>query len=145
MIDAWLALNFVLCLASIVPLLWSQQESLRSPGTDQDDQFLAMGLLDLTKRPYLADPGGNRDSTEAIHRAVNDARDNGLVCFLPLGTYLISDTISCEQENYRLDTPRFVDGRMAYYWHKNHKIVILGSTSDGKRPVLKLSNRREGV
>ena len=137
-------LNLVFCLASIVPLLWSPQENRRPSGMDKDDKLLAVGLLDVTRKPYLADPQGQRDSTEAIRRAVNDARDKGLVCFFPLGTYLISDTISCEQENYKLDTPRFVDGRMAYYWHKNHKIVMLGSTKGGRRTVLKLSKDAKG-
>ena len=138
------ALIIVFCLASIVPLLWFPQENRRPSSMDKDDQLLAIGLLDVTRKPYLADPQGKRDSTEAIRRAVNDARDKGLVCFFPLGTYLISDTISCEQENYKLDTPRFVDGRMAYYWHRNHKIVMLGSTKGGKRPVLKLSKDAKG-
>jgi len=67
-----------------------------------------------------------------------------LVCFFPLGTYLISDTISCEQENYRLETPRQVDGQIANYWHKNQKIILLGSTRGGKRPVLKLAGDARG-
>lgn len=137
------ALSFVLCLVSFLPLLMPPQQS-RPASADKGDELLSMGLLDVTKGPYFADPEGERDSTEAIRRAVNDARDKGLVCFFPLGSYLISDTISCEQENYRLDTPRFVDGHTAYYWHKNHKIIMLGSTRGGKRPVLKLSRNAKG-
>jgi hypothetical protein len=137
-------LNLVLCLIVCLPLLSTPQDTLAPAGGDKDDELLANGLLDVTRGPYFADPNGERDSTEAIRKAVNDARDNGLVCFFPLGTYLISDTISCEQENYKLDTPRFVDGHMAYYWHKNHKIILLGSTREGKRPVLKLSRDAKG-
>ena len=73
---------------------------------DRSDRLFQLGLLDVTKAPYLADPTGTADSTEAIQRAVNDARDHGLVCFFPEGTYLISDTISCEQQVRKLDRPR---------------------------------------
>ena len=64
-------------------------------GADPRDPLLNLGCLDVTKTPYLADPTGTADSTEAIQRAVNEARDHRLVCFFPEGTYLISDTISC--------------------------------------------------
>ena len=62
----------------------------------------------------------------------------------PAGTYLISDTISCEQENYKLDSPRQVDGQTANYWHKDHKIVLFGSTKGEKRTVLRLSEDAKG-
>jgi hypothetical protein len=113
-------------------------------GTDPNNKLLGIGLLDVTKRPYLADPTGEKDSTEAIQKAINDARDHKLVCFFPQGTYLISDTLSCEQENYKLESPRPVDGQIANYWHKNHRIVLLGSTKNGKRPVIKLSRDAKG-
>jgi hypothetical protein len=114
------------------------------PGVDPSDELLSIGLLDVTKVPYSADPTGKSDSTEAIQRAVNDARDHGLVSFFPVGAYLISDTLSCEQENYPLENPRFVDGRTANYWHKNHRVIMMGSTQGGKRPVLKLSQAAKG-
>jgi hypothetical protein len=91
----------------------------------------------------LADPTGDVDSTAAIQRAVNDARDQGLVCFFPEGTYLISDTLSCEQQVKKLDRPRQTDGRTQHYWDEPHKIVMFGSTK-GKRPVLKLSKDAKG-
>jgi hypothetical protein len=138
------ALNLMLCLMIFALLLSFAQGSRFPTRVDQNDKLLAIGLLDVTKKPYSADPEGMTDSTEAIRKAVNDARDNGLVCFFPMGTYLISDTISCEQENYKLDTPRFVDGRMANYWHKNHRIIMVGSTKGGERPVLKLSRNAKG-
>lgn len=114
------------------------------PGVEASDSLLKSGLLDVTKKPYLADPKGTADATEAIRAAINDARDFGLVCFFPAGTYLISDTLSCEQQNYKLEKPRPVDGSIANYWHKNHKIVMLGSTGRGKRPVLKLARDAKG-
>ncbi len=136
--------KLLLCCITFVPVLSSVQASRLPTGVDENDKLLAIGLLDVTKRPYFADPKGETDSTVAIRKAVNDARDHGLVCFFPTGTYLISDTISCEQQNYKLDTPRFVDGRVANYWHKNHRIIMVGSTKGGKRPVLRLSRDAKG-
>ncbi len=37
-----------------------------------------------------------------------------------------------------------MDGQVANYWHKNQKIILLGSTKGGKRPVLKLSRDARG-
>jgi hypothetical protein len=54
-------------------------------GVDTGDRLLQLGCLDVTKTPYLADPTGTNDSTDAIQRAVNDSRDCGLVCFFPGG------------------------------------------------------------
>ncbi|MBM4091335.1 MAG: hypothetical protein FJ276_18215 [Planctomycetes bacterium] len=110
---------------------------------DRSDRLFQFGLLDVTKIPYSADPTGQVDSTAAIQRAVNDARDHGLVCFFPEGVYLISDTLSCEQQVRKLDRPRQTDGRTQHYWDEPHKIVMFGSTK-GKRPVLKLSKDAKG-
>ena len=110
---------------------------------DSHDRLLQLGCLDVTKAPYAADPTGKSDSTKAIQRAVNDARDRGLVCFFPEGTYLISDTISCEQQVSKLDRPRHVDGGTQHYWPVHRPIVLMGSTK-GKRPVLKLAANAQG-
>ncbi len=110
---------------------------------DQSDELYQLGLLNVTQAPYSADAAGQVDSTEAIQRAVNDARDNGLVCFFPEGTYLISDTISCQQEVAKLDRPRHVDGGTQHYWPVHRPIVLMGSTK-GARPVLKLSKDAKG-
>ena len=110
---------------------------------DRSDPLFQLGLLDVTKPPYSADPAGELDSTASLQRAVNDARDQGLVCFFPEGTYLISDTLSCEQQVKKLDRPRQTDGRTQHYWDEPHKIALFGSTK-GKRPVLKLSPEAQG-
>ncbi|NQU11179.1 hypothetical protein HQ590_10340 [bacterium] len=112
-------------------------------GVNPADRLLQLGLLDVTKTPYRADPTGVADSTMAIQRAVNDARDQALVCFFPEGTYLISDTISCEQQVSKLDTPKQVDGGTQHYWPVYRPIILMGSTK-GKRPVLKLSGKAKG-
>ncbi|WLE98604.1 MAG: glycosyl hydrolase family 28-related protein [Candidatus Electrothrix communis] len=56
-------------------------------------KMLSLGILDVTKPPYEADPSGYQDSTIAIQRAIRDARDARLVTYLPAGDYLISDTL----------------------------------------------------
>ena len=127
-----------------VPVLFCNEAPAELPREfDRSDRLFSLGLLDVTQIPYSADPAGQVDSTEAIQRAVNDARDNGLVCFFPEGTYLISDTISCEQEVAKLAQPRHVDGGTQHYWPVHRPIIILGST-EGKRPVLELSNDANG-
>ncbi len=112
-------------------------------GVDPANPLLQHGCLDVTQAPYRADPTGRTDSTAAIQRAVNDARDHDLVCFFPEGTYLVSDTISCEQQVKKLDQPRTADSRKQHYWDQSHRIVMFGSTQ-GKRPVLKLAPDAKG-
>jgi len=115
---------------------------------------LPNGLVDITAAPYNADPSGVTDCTAAIQAAVNYARDNNMVCFFPIGTYLISETISCEQPVYKSTTGplsdacgkyRSTDGKNQHYWNDtNDMIYLLGSTKDGKRPVIKLAPNAAG-
>jgi hypothetical protein len=127
-------------LAALLPLLRAAD---LPPGADPANALLQLGCLDVTAAPYRADPTGRTDATAAIQRAVNDARDHGLVCFFPEGTYLVSDTISCEQQVRKLDQPRNADGTTQHYWDLPHRIVLFGSTQ-GKRPVLKLAPGARG-
>jgi len=47
-----------------------------------------------TQAPYCADPTGQSDATEAIRQALNDcAAQGGGTVFLPVGVYLITDTV----------------------------------------------------
>jgi 1-acyl-sn-glycerol-3-phosphate acyltransferase len=94
------------CLCLIISILATGAKAAEYPaGVDPDDRLLQLGLLDVTQAPYRADPTGVKDCTQAIQRAVNEARDHALVCFFPEGTYLVSDTISCEQQVSKLDRP----------------------------------------
>lgn len=121
--------------------------SLAIPSADgqpSSDRLLDLGCLDVTRAPYQADPTGKKDSTAAIQRAVNDARDRQLVCFFPSGTYRISDTISCEQPVQKLPKPRFTDSMRQSYWDiPNRTCILMGSTA-GKRPVLQLAKDAKG-
>jgi hypothetical protein len=55
------------------------------------------GIVDVTKPPFNADPGGTIDSTVAIQRAVDYARSHYAVAFFPVGEYLVSGTIIAQQ------------------------------------------------
>jgi hypothetical protein len=105
---------------------------------------LSLGLLDITKAPFNADPSGKTDSTKAIQDAVNESRNKQLVCFFPSGTYLISDTISCEQRVRKADKVQYTDDMRQSYWDiGSDRFYILGSTKGG-RPVIKLSHDAKG-
>ncbi|MCX7015433.1 MAG: glycosyl hydrolase family 28-related protein, partial [Candidatus Sumerlaeota bacterium] len=108
-------------------------------GVDSADPQVQAGCLNVTKAPYNADPTGARDSTEAIQRAVDDAREFQYVCFFPSGTYLISDTISCEQKVYKLDKPRKTEGKTQTYWGDRDRPCILMGSTQGKRPLIRLA------
>lgn len=51
------------------------------------------GILDVTRAPYHADPTGQRDSTSALQKAVQDACRQAQVAYLPPGRYRVSDTL----------------------------------------------------
>ncbi len=44
-------------------------------------------IVDVTAPPYTADPSGQKDSTSAIQRAIDDLGPGGGVVFLPAGVY----------------------------------------------------------
>lgn len=134
---AWLVCLLVTTLAAGTPT------AILPEGVDAGDRMVQLGVLDVTKAPYRADPTGAIDATNAIQRAADDARDYGLVCFLPEGTYLISDTISCQIKMTRLATPKHIEGGSQHYWPIQRPIVLMGSTK-GRRPVLKLSDKAQG-
>ena len=62
-----------------------------------NSRLAEMGFVDVTAAPFFADPTGKKDTTDALQKAIVFARDHQMVCFLPSGRYLISDTLSCIQ------------------------------------------------
>lgn len=84
------------------------------------------GMVDVTAEPFQADPTGRRDSTQAIRDAVNFARDRQMVCFFPMGTYRVSDTIECIQNPVR--------GSNGMFWP-----CVLQGSRQGARPKIVLA------
>ncbi len=70
------------------------------------------GFLDVTAEPYNADKTGATDSTAALQAALDDARDDNLVVWLPGGTYVVSSRLVVDQPDN--------DG--------NFPVAIMGST-----------------
>lgn len=62
-------------------------------GQYSDAKGISYGILDVTKAPYLADNTGQTDVTVVLQQAIIDARNAQLVCYLPAGAYLVSDTL----------------------------------------------------
>lgn len=103
------------------------------------NQALArLGFVDVTAAPFAADPSGQQDSTQAIQRAVNFARDHQLATFFPPGLYAISDTILCEQ-NFSVRLSGAISSAHA------HACVLLGSAlNPARRAVLYLRPNSPG-
>ncbi len=104
----------------------------------QANPLAGNGLLDVTGPPFGADNTGRRDSTAAIQRAINAARDNQMVCYFPLGTYLVSDTIMCEELYTMRLNGKILPGRRS-------PIILMGERRvPGKRPLFVLADNAKG-
>ena len=106
--------------------------SLAVPPDLGDPRTAALGLADVTKAPFNADPTGARDATEALQQAVDFARDRQMVCFFPPGIYRISDTLTCVQQLYRRANGRVFG---AHLW----PCVLVGSRAGAERPRILLA------
>ena len=98
----------------------------------------SMGLLDVTKAPFKADPTGKQDCTKALQEAIDHAQKNHMVAFFPTGIYKISNTIHCRQDSPPMEERgKFTNGR---YWG----VTLLGSRNGNKRPKIVLAPRSQG-
>ena len=57
-----------------------------------------LGIVNVVTQ-YGADPSGKRDSTSALQSAIDYARQNRLTVFVPLGTYIITESLNCSEHN----------------------------------------------
>lgn len=89
-------------------------------------ELARLGIVDVTAKPFEADPTGARDSTRAIQEAVNLSIVSQMVCYFPPGTYKISDTLSCIKPAYRRRNGAVVSG-------KNFSAILVGSAADPAR------------
>ena len=86
--------------------------NLAVPAELEDQRLATLGYVDVTQKPFRADPTGRTDSTKAIQAAVVFARDHQMACFFPPGTYLLSDTLPCTQQLYKRANGRVVGHAM---------------------------------
>jgi len=110
---------------------------LRVPTELEDRRTAELGLVDVTKGPFRADPSGERDSTAAIQAAITLARDHQMVCFFPPGTYRVSDTLECVQQLYRR-----ANGRV--FGANRFPNLLVGSRAGPERPKLILAPNSNG-
>jgi len=103
----------------------------------QGQPAAALGLVDVTQKPFGADPSGRRDSTAAIQAAITFARDHQMVCFFPAGTYRASDTLECVQHLYQRTNGRVFGGN-------RFPNVLVGSRAGSARPKLLLAPKSPG-
>lgn len=104
-----------------------------------------LGLLDVTKPPFQADASGQKDCTDVLNEAIRTAQRYHYVCYFPLGTYKVSDTLQGQQyiwwDQYPYDEYRIVQ--------RSYPVVLMGERKrDGKgklqRPTIYLSPYSEG-
>lgn len=111
--------------------------TLTVPAELEDRRTAALGLVDVTKGPFRADPSGREDSTRSIQAAINFARDRQMVCFFPPGTYRISDTLVCVQQLYWRSNGRVLGGN-------RFPNLLVGSRVGARRPRLVLAPHSPG-
>ena len=63
------------------------------PGAENIVFPVNAGIIDVTAAPYNARGDGKTDDTRAIQQALRDYADQGVIIYLPNGTYLISKTL----------------------------------------------------
>ncbi|MBN1670385.1 MAG: hypothetical protein JXR37_05110 [Kiritimatiellae bacterium] len=104
------------------------------------------GFLDVTLydgwQGNPVDPTGRKDSLKALQKAIVDARDKALVAFFPSGTYLVSDTLNCMKKITAVR--KWKNGTLKWMTWEGKKIPNLIGSTQGKRPVIKLTDRADG-
>jgi len=103
----------------------------------QDNELIKIGVLDVTLydgwNGNPVDPTGVQDSTAALQKAIDDAREYQLVAVFPnqangqRAVYLVSDTLKCQQERHAI-----------FYNAEPEPNVLVGSTKGNGRPIIKL-------
>lgn len=109
---------------------------------EESNDLLESGCLDVTLyngwEGNAVDPDGIQDSTKALQKAIEDARDHALAAFFPTGTYKISDTLNCMKKAWWHERRKIWAN-----WERRDTIVLIGSTK-GPRPVIRLADKCPG-
>ena len=99
-----------------------------------DQPLVKCGIIDVTRAPFNADPTGTADATAALNKAVEFARQQMLVTYLPKGAYKVSDTIECAQGFYQRQWGK----KKRTGPDRNGPCVMVGRL-DGQRPTIFLA------
>jgi hypothetical protein len=83
----------------LYPLPMFPEVTRRPPFFGSQAVNMSTGILDVTQPPFNADPTGQRDATVPLQRAVDIAFRFNLVVFLPLGDYMLTDTLELNQNS----------------------------------------------
>ncbi|MEA2068553.1 MAG: glycosyl hydrolase family 28-related protein, partial [Verrucomicrobiota bacterium] len=108
--------------------------------TMPEQALLRIGFLDVTQPPFSADPTGKKDSTKAINEAVLFGRHHKLAVWFPMGTYTVSDTISCAGGWSDERTPNHKFLPFSEMW----PCVLMGERRGAERPVIVLAPNSMG-
>ncbi|NOY81421.1 MAG: hypothetical protein GXP31_10510 [Kiritimatiellaeota bacterium] len=103
--------------------------SLDVPAELGNQRLAKLGLVDATAAPFNADPTGKRDATAALQRAIDFARDAQMVCFLPPGTYTVSDTLVMRHGIHMRSH------RATFMNNSNMPCVLVGSRRGSRTPA----------
>jgi hypothetical protein len=98
-----------------------------------------IGMVDVTRAPFLADSSGKEDTTQALQQAIDFARDHHMLTYLPSGTYLISDTLRAVKPG---GGPRDLE---LWHWSKMTPCVLVGESKRSvRRPLIVLAPNSPG-
>ena len=117
--------------------------SLEVPKVLENSKLSFMGLVDVTAKPFSADPSGKEDSTKALQQAINFARDHQMATFFPQGNYLISNTLECWQDYRDLKPLNKYQNDKRVFFARKFPCVLMGSRI-GSRPKIILSPNSPG-
>eukprot|EP00117_Sycon_ciliatum_P038832 scpid44997/ scgid1637/ len=71
-----------------------------------------LGIINVAKPPYNADPTGVADSTDGLQLAISSAREQRMTVFVPLGTYRLTDTLNCSEHKRGRYLPTVIVGEV---------------------------------
>lgn len=115
------------------------------PEAAQHDPRFKLGYLVVTHYPDVKNDGTG-DSTAGIQQAIADAYEQNMTVLFPAGEYVISDSLKCYKYQLwsasRAATADKAKHRAENPPKSNH--VLVGETSNGSRPVLRLAANAAG-